>query len=152
MTAWNPWDALRDRPEILFGLRNLPEPVAGVWHRAGRHRVIVVANRLDRVERNAVLAHELVHDERGGGPGFAGQPAAWEPVVARDEHRVDDEVARRLVPHDDLERLCDLADDFDGCVTARDVATALDVPERVARRALDLRAADLRRRSGRPRR
>ncbi|HLG66916.1 MAG TPA: hypothetical protein VKV36_03480 [Acidimicrobiales bacterium] len=143
MPTWDPWQALRDRPWIVFGLERLPPPVAGVYHRRGTRRVIVVDARLGRVARRATLAHELVHDERGGGPGFAGQPDGWAAVVARDERQVDDEVARRLVPLDELRRLCRQADDLEEGLSALDVAAAFDVPEPVARRALDLRAPHL---------
>ncbi len=52
------------------------------------------------------MAHELVHDERGGGVTAAGMPREWGPVVAREERRVDAEVARRLLPV--AERACEL--------------------------------------------
>lgn len=105
----------------------------------GSRRVIVLAASLGRRERNATLAHELVHDERGGGTAYQGQPATWDPVVARDEHQVDDEVARRLVPATELARLWRQARTVDGCLSPLDVASAFDVPVAVATRALQVR-------------
>jgi hypothetical protein len=134
-----------------LAIRPLPGPVRGVYHRRGSRAVIVLASALGRRARNATLAHELVHDERGGGAAFAGQPASWEPVVARDERRVDDEVARRLVPGGELDSLWRRARGVDGCLGPREVAAAFDVPLDVATRALELRRPTRRhpRRSGR---
>lgn len=102
--------------------------------------MVVVAAGLSRAERNAALAHELVHDELGGGAGYDGQPSSWAAVVAREERRVDDEVACRLVPLDDLRRMCQAADTLGEPLTANEVAAAFDVPEQVAGRALELAA------------
>ncbi len=134
---WNPWRALRSRTHIVFGLAVLPDRTGGAvyWPRGGR-AALIIDPRLSRRDRNAALAHELVHDERGGGADHAGMPPSWAPVVARDEAAVDQEVARRLVPLDELVKFCEVAVLLDLGVTAFDVAEHFDVPEPVAARAL----------------
>lgn len=134
--GWNPWAALRSRPHIEFALADLPTEVRGVYARRARGAVILVATDLKPEERNAVLAHELIHDERGGGPAYRGQPKSWGPVVARDEGQVDNEVARRLVPEDELREVLRRVDDLGLGVTADQVARQFGVPPSVAERAL----------------
>jgi hypothetical protein len=133
-----------------MAVRPLPPGVDGAYQRRGDRRAIVLSRTLGRAGRNAALAHELVHDERGGGAAYRGQPAGWAAVVARDEHQVDDEVARRLVPAGDLARLWTKARGVNGTLAASEVAAAFDVPTEVAARALILGMA--RRRRRRPRR
>ncbi len=99
---------------------------------------ITLASGLDRAERNAVLAHELVHLERGGGVDYAGSPPSWQAVVAREERIVDREVARRLVPPRELHRLARARRSTGDPVTIDDVIEEFDVPEWVARDAVDL--------------
>lgn len=82
-----------------------------------------------------MLTHELVHDERGGGASFPGQPATWEAVVRREELRVDAEVARRLVPADELRARCAALGSVDDADVA-ELADHFDVPEAVLRVAL----------------
>lgn len=135
--AWNPWRALRSRTHIVFRLAPLPVETGGAvyWPRAGR-AALIIDPRLPRRERNAALAHELVHDERGGGADLGEMPPSWAPVVARDEAAVDQEVARRLVPPAELAKLCEVLDLLDIGVTAVEVADHFDVPEPVADVAL----------------
>ncbi len=135
---WNPWRALRSRTHIVFRLAPLPADTGGAvyWPRAGR-AALIIDPRLPRRERNAALAHELVHDERGGGADQSGMPASWRPVVARDEAAVDQEVARRLVPPEELVRFCEVMTLLDIGVTAFEVAEHFDVPETVATEALE---------------
>lgn len=137
--AWNPWRALRQREHIEFGLVELPEAVGGGcrWADPG-FTAILVDSRLPRRLRRAALAHELIHDERAGGPGYEGMPASWSAVVARDERQVDDEVARRLVPLDELRYLVDCLDGMGLPVEVWDIARQFDVPDHVAGRALEL--------------
>jgi hypothetical protein len=134
---WNPWRELRRRTHIVFRLAVLPDATGGgvYWARGGR-AAIIIDPRLRQVERNAVLAHELVHDERGGGAADPCMPASWGPVVARDEAAVDQEVARRLVPPEELAKFCEVLALLDVGVTAREVAEHFDVPESVAGDAL----------------
>lgn len=106
------------------------------YYRSGGLAAIIIDPRLSRSERNAALAHELVHDERGGGADHPGMPASWAAVVARDEAAVDQEVARRLVPPAELARFCEVMALLDIGVTAHEVAEHFDVPPAVAGAAL----------------
>lgn len=128
---WNPWRSLRARDHILFALSQHAKIGGGaIYARRGDLAAIVIDPDLGRVDRNAALAHELVHDERGGIP--IGAPD-W--IVRKEERSVDLEVAVRLVPVDDLLRFC-LARATVGPVSVADVAGEFEVPEPVARRAL----------------
>jgi hypothetical protein len=82
------------------------------------------------------LAHELIHDERRGGADAADMPSSWRAVVARDERQVDDEVARRLVPDDELRYLLECLTEMGLPVEVWDVARQFDVPDTVAKRAI----------------
>lgn len=139
MSAWNPWAALRGRPHIIFRLDHIAAHGGGaIYARRGDRAVIVIDPALDRPARRAALAHELVHDERGGGADHPGMPEGWAAVVAGDERAVDRIVARRLVPATALANLVAQLVDVDGGVTAGAVAEAFEVPEAVAITALEL--------------
>lgn len=137
-TGYNPWRDLRGRTDIWLRFAALPGPFHGAYGRRGDRAAIVINSRLGRRQRNAVLAHELIHDERGGGCDAPGMPDSWQPVVARDEAAVDDEVARRLVPLDELGSFCRAEVTLGHGVSASDVAEYFDVPEEVAARAVKL--------------
>lgn len=113
------------------------EAGGGAYIRASDGRAIIVIDPgLTRQDRNAALAHELIHDERGGGVDKEGMPASWAAVVAREEGIVDAEVARRLV---DLEELAEFVAGrlaMGEAVGAREAADWFDVPVAVAERAL----------------
>ena len=94
---WNPWHALRDRPHIELRYGRLDDSLQGMWQRDHLGELIVLDDRLDRRQRRCVLAHELVHAERGIGHG-----AATEATMQREETAVRREVARRLVPEAEL--------------------------------------------------
>lgn len=136
---WSPWRALRDRPDVEFVLGRLPDRVGGavLWPEEG-YSIIAIDRRVRQDERTALLAHELVHLERGGGCESAGMPASWAAVVARDEGQVDDEVARRLVPLHELVELAQALADMELPLEAWDVAQQFRVPRRVAERAIVL--------------
>lgn len=134
---WNPWRELRARTHIVFARRRLPDGLLGVHGRRGDRVAIVVDVDLDPVERNAVLAHELVHDERGGGIDAPYMPPGWDAVVAREEHLVEREVARRLVPLDELRAFVERRRELGEPVTVGDVVEEFDVPVWVAVRACD---------------
>jgi hypothetical protein len=139
--AWNPWAELRARPHLYFLRTELP-PVTGggvYWplDKPGQAAVLI-DERAGRVERRCLLAHELVHDERGGGISGSVMPRSWAAVIAREERCVDDIVARRLVPLDDLLAFARAKAEIDGHATAADVAEQFDVTEEVATRALEL--------------
>lgn len=131
---WSPWRALRERENTLFGLRDLPDSTGGGYmHSDQLGDVILIDKRLGQIERKVVLAHELVHLERGGVESDPSQSPLWDAVVAREEHRVDRIVAGRLVPRSDL--IDWLAARVEP-TTAFDVAEAFDVTPAVAVLAL----------------
>lgn len=124
----NPWSILRERTHLVFALRRLPDGVEGVYWPRDDRAAILLDDRLSQSQRRAVLLHELIHDERGGG--------SRAPHTAKDEMQVDREVARRLVPLAELQRLVDRLIDLDEPVSAVDVMEEFDVPVDVANRAL----------------
>lgn len=123
---WNAWRALRDRAHVRLRWGS-PNGHDGQVDTTG---TIWLHPHLGRQERHAVLAHELVHLERG-----IPAPATPAVLVAREERLVDAEVARRLVPLDELARFA-VARVTVEPVTARLVADEFDVPVAVAERAL----------------
>lgn len=122
---WNPWRALRASPELEFALVHLPAKAGGALYmpQPDGWAAILVDVSAGRVERNALLAHELCHHELGGGK---------EAVVHR-------RVAERLVPVDELRAFirAQLSPEREG-VTLLEIAEEFDVTEAVARRAVDL--------------
>lgn len=136
---WDPWEALRSRPHVE--LRYAPEAAltGGAMLVTTRDRAIVVLDpALGRRARRCALAHELIHEERGGGCDGYGLPVAWDDVVARDEAAVNREVAARLVPSPALRRLAHQRADVGDPLAAWEVADAFDVDDAVARLALSL--------------
>ncbi len=133
--GWKPWRELRDRNDVAFVLVDLPAGIPALRARRGDQRVILIDRTLSPAERLAHLAHELVHDERGDSGHQPGLPERLRPLVAREEERVDQIVARRLIPTDELE-LFVRARTSVGPVSAQDVADEFEVPVPVARRAL----------------
>lgn len=127
--GWNPWAALRARRDVELVITPLPPACGGAayWAPEDLPAVIVLDRGLTQVERNAALAHELVHHERG-------------LVGCRrvDERGVEDEVARRLVPVDDLAALRAIAELNELTVEAWQVAEDFGVPDAVALRAMRL--------------
>lgn len=90
--------------------------------------MIVIDERLEGPDRRDVMAHELIHHERGS--------ASWS--VAREEDAVNDEVARRLVPRGELlEHIRGRLALVEG-TAPDDVAERFGVSDRVAKRALRL--------------
>jgi len=98
--------------------------------------VVVLDPALDRRSRRVALAHELVHEERGGGCDAPGLPLALDVMVARDEAEVVREVARRLVPPAALRHLLEQRDELGLHVEPWEVADAFDVDDLTARAAL----------------
>jgi hypothetical protein len=135
---WNPWTALDARPDVVLRHAPLAGTLIGLCDVGADGRgpaTITLACDLTRRERTAVLAHELVHLERGGGIDYEGAPAAWNSVVAREERIVDREVACRLVPEAELRRFARARAGVDEPITIDDVMEEWDVPEWVARDA-----------------
>lgn len=126
---WNPWRALRERDHIRLGFDEVADDVGGgAYGHLGQRAVIVLSPSLNRRERSAQLAHELVHDERR-----VTSPAATEATMQREEATVRRLVALRLVP---LDELTHYAADRPDPVMAWEVADHFDVPEHVAWEAL----------------
>lgn len=125
---WNPWRALRERDHIRVEWAFLR--CRGLWipHADGTATIQLDA-RLSRRERRCVLAHELIHDERG----IAFLPSTPAGLVEAEERWVRAETARRLVPPAELaELVAALAPEP---VTVLDVADAFDVDRCTARQA-----------------
>lgn len=128
---WNPWRALRERAHITL---------EWTWLRGDRGQCVFHGDgtvtihldpRLSRRERRCVLAHELVHAERGVGYG-RGTPSG---LVEVEERVVWRETARRLVPPDEL---ASLVAAFDGVpLELWEVAEHFDVDQVVARLACE---------------
>lgn len=134
---WDPWRALRERDHIVFALAPLPADIGAVyWPRDGR-AALIIDDRLTRPERRAALAHELVHDEHGGGMPASGNDSI-DVAVRRHEVHVNLEVADRLVPPAELHALIEQLLDLDEPVRPIDVMEEFDVPIDVAHRALYL--------------
>lgn len=105
---WNPWGELEARPHLTLR-----------WIEAGRRgcidfrtSTITMVRGMLRAERRSVLTHELVHDERGPVP-------RW--LVPREEARVREEAARRLI------NIHDLAEALRWAYDVHEAAEALDV-------------------------
>lgn len=129
--GWNPWRSLRARPHIDFTIDPIAERGGGALHgRLGERSAIVISPELDRIERSAALAHELVHDERG-----IGRPGATPATMQVEERVVRRETARRLVPLDALLTFVDARVTVEP-VTVALVAEEFEVPHAVAEEAL----------------
>lgn len=128
MAALNPWRELRAHPEVTLEWRFLPDDLDGLYcpNGDGTATIIIDAN-LGRTERNVTLCHELVHHRFG----ITG-------VERLDERGVEDEVARLLVPVDELAQLVASICDDGTPVMAWEVAEAFDVTDEVAERACRL--------------
>lgn len=142
MGRTHPWAELRGRAHIRLGFNSLAG-LNGLYVRRADRAAIVLDESLTRRERRAVLAHELVHDERGGGCVAQDMPATWDAVVVRDELIVQREVAQWLVPPDDLVAFIEKTTSVGGGigVTVWEVAEEFDVPEDVALSALRMLAS-----------
>lgn len=128
MSSWDPWPAAQDNDRLVVELA----PVRGgaEWRREFGYDTIRIDPSANEVERRALLAHELIHVERG-----VGYPVATAATMEREEAIVRRETARRLVPPDALRRFVRQASAVDA-VTASSVAEEFDVPLPVAEEAL----------------
>lgn len=143
---WNPWRDLRGREWIQLSFDDIAElGGGGIYARDNEGVVIVLSPRLTPEERKVVLAHELVHDERGAPVTAPDAPAAWAPIARREEFRVHRIVAGRLVPVDELRVVVDRHLELEGFITAEQVADEFGVTPAVAAEALRLLAAMSRR-------
>lgn len=130
------WRTLPDRDDVHVRVTSLPAACGGgvlVRLDHGEVWILIDADR-PAVERRAILAHELEHLDRGSAR-WPGAPESWDAVVAREERRVDDRVAGRLVPEQELQAFVRRCLSIDEYVTALDVAEHFEVPVDVAERA-----------------
>lgn len=139
----NPWKTLKATPEVMLRMERLddslgggcyvPDPVTGLG-------LIKLDRRLTQRERNAVLAHELWHHERGGG---CNDPAA-DRVECRRIWRL---VAEDQVPDDELRVLWVEAERSGRTIGPAEVAERFGTTEEVAvlamRRLLDRLRAEI---------
>lgn len=98
--AWDPWAVLADRGASTHLVYLDLAGRRGAWQRDHLGDLIALDVGLGPIDRRAVLAHELVHAERGIGWG-----AATPATMQREEAIVRDLVASRLVPERELARL-----------------------------------------------
>lgn len=138
-SRWDPFETLAEHPLVVLTRHPSATLMGGGMSVAHGDRAVVVLDpKLSRRDERAVLGHELVHLEHAGVVTVA-EPPAWAPgsLTEREERTVDETVARRLVPHAELAWWVTRACDAGEAVTAAQVAEEFDVPEPVARRALD---------------
>jgi hypothetical protein len=128
--TWNPWRALRERRHLTLEWAEMDTP--GMIVGDADQRTVWLDYRLPRRERNAVLAHELVHDERN----LLYRPDTPRALIDKEEVAVRREVARRLVPGEVLDEIAASGESL----TAAEIADRLDVPEHVVRLAVRMRA------------
>jgi hypothetical protein len=131
-----PWRALRERPEIEFLLCDLPDGVKAIYAQRGDDRAILVSRRLGAAERLAAVAHELAHDDRGGGCHHPDLPPLLRVATVREEARVQAIVADQLVPPTALAEFVERRSEVEH-VVAWMVAEEFGVPADVASLALD---------------
>lgn len=123
----NPWRQLRADPSIEFELRPLDDDMHAFYEEGEGVRRIVMDPSIGWCERRVAVQHELIHAERG--------VTGCERL---DERGVDDEVARRLVPFDDLQAMWAIAVLNDLPVEPWMVAEHFDVTDAIAERAMGL--------------
>jgi hypothetical protein len=137
MARWHPWRALSERPWIRLIFAPLPKHVGrGALVQVGDERTIILDPSLRQRDRNAVLGHELVHDERD----ILFTPATPRALVVKEEAAVNRITTRRLVPLDELEDLVARVVSMGEGVTCVDVEEEFEVPREVAVLALWLLA------------
>lgn len=122
---WNPWKALRDRSHLTLKYADL-----GILDGAIIGETITLNTKLDRRGRNAALAHELLHDERG----ITFPYSTW-ATMEHEEEQVRREVVRRLLPPWELR---DYLQSRTGAVLVYEVAEHFEVPDWLAAQALRL--------------
>lgn len=136
MSGESIWGSIRDLDHINVRLADLPDECGhGVLVRQPDGQVwILLGQHLPQRDRRAILAHELEHLRRGS-VRFEGAPPAWDAVVAKEERQVDQVVADRLVPLEELRAFVEQRGSLEEPVTVDCVAEAFDVPDWVARHA-----------------
>lgn len=137
LRRWNPWRELRARGDVELVWADMGGCPGRAERDAAGERILLDPT-LGRIARNAVLAHELVHLERGI-LYDASTPGA---LVDKEEAAVEAIVADRLVPPALLLQYIDATADLEG-VTAATVAAEFEVPVDVAELALGRLVATL---------
>ncbi|WP_421121033.1 ImmA/IrrE family metallo-endopeptidase [Aquihabitans daechungensis] len=132
MDRWNPWAALRATSIELWFAPLQGE--RGRWTRRREGDEILLDESLDRQARQEVLAHELVHAERG-----VGWPHATPATMEVEEERVWRIALRRLVPPAQITRFL-TARGTVGPVTIADLAEEFDLSPDAAARVAHLYA------------
>lgn len=130
MARWNPWRALRGTDvELWFAPL---DGARGRWtRRSGRDEILLEAT-LDRRSRREVLAHELVHVERG-----VGWPHATAATMELEEEQVWRTALDRLAPPAEVAAFL-AARSTVGPVTVADLAEEFDLSPRAAARVAEL--------------
>jgi Zn-dependent peptidase ImmA (M78 family) len=135
---WSPWKALRESEELEFERVPMPRSIEALYAHGDGRPVILVNNCLGRRMREAALAHELIHHERGGTcSGNPLNPPGWRAVELREEREVDRIVAERMLDAGEVLAFCSMRDEMGEHTTPADVAEAFDVAEWVAERRLE---------------
>lgn len=129
--TWNPWRALRDLDAVELWFAPL-DGCRGLWLRIGGRDEIYLEETLDRRERREVLAHELVHVERG-----LGHPDVNPLLTEKDEAAVWREAIRRLAPPEVIGALRRRGEQGEP-VTVDDLADELDLSADGVRRLVAL--------------
>jgi len=132
MGHWQVWEDLQQRTHIELAWAYLVGHRGRIDELGNGRRLITLDARLRQVDRRAVLAHELVHDDRGILFTLS-TPLA---LIHKEEAYVVAETARRLVPCAELGQLVRRAVDDGDPVGWREVAEWFDVPRAVAELAL----------------
>lgn len=136
-TPWDPWVTVELMGNIRVELTGLlPAGVDGACVVEGDQAAIMLARGLHPYTRRWVLAHELCHVERDGGCAPMPWNRLWDPMVRREEHRVDKVACGRLVPWGSLSALIGQAVDVEGRPCEHELADHYQVPEPAVRLAM----------------
>lgn len=128
---WDVWAELRRRRHITLEWADLGDELGRIDSVDGR-LTITLHYRLNARDRRAVLAHELVHAERG----ILFDDDSPAELVQCEERAVRREVARRLCPPDQLVLRVRAAVADGQAVSPAEVSEWFDVPADVATEAL----------------
>jgi hypothetical protein len=133
-----PWAEAERRPGVQVREVLLPTECGGAAvQRRGDHIWVLIDQLGSPVEQRCRLAHELVHLDRGSSLRCRWSPTTWDVVVAREEQRVDEEVARWLVPDRALWELVGAMVAAGEDVTTVAIAEHFQVTRPLARLALE---------------
>jgi hypothetical protein len=117
-----PWEDLGRRDHLAFAVTRLP--VGDGWYFSDVPG-IVLDDRLGRVERRCVLAHELAHIDLGHHEQLAGTGPGTARLARRNEVAADRLAAVRLTPLWELVQCFRFTQDVDEAASHLDVTTRL---------------------------